>query len=185
MPLVLSADTRIRSPPALDCSSRVLGSAGAVTLPSAITAFRNSRNVACVCGPLVRELNFKDRIGASSFSTIKLAFQMAKLEAIWSGMQDLPGRCALDECQSSIVFRRSKQEYVVQSKFGQAQDPLATTSTVVSVARCASRGAAAGDQESPCQSAKPALPLTSRVYPKFRQSSVGAACNPAAHSWAK
>src|SRR5437667_8839838 len=83
-------------------------------------------------------------------------------------------------------LQESKQEDVTRGKLRQAQVPPVTRSMDVSVARCASDGAAALGQESRCPSTSLLL-SPSEVDPRVRVAGAEAALNwPAARRcWAK
>src|SRR6266436_9814581 len=87
----------------------------------------------------------------------------------------------------TTVFRKSKQESLRRGKLRQVPNPLITRSRDVSVARCASDGAAALGQEPLCPSTSPAALSPSEVHPRIRLASVEAALNwPARRRcWAK
>src|SRR5467141_2199505 len=85
------------------------------------------------------------------------------------------------------VFAISKQENRRRGKLRQVQNPLITRSRDVSVARCASDGAAALGQEPLCPSTSPAVLTPSEVHPRKCFASVEATLNwPARRRcWAK
>src|SRR5258705_13940790 len=85
------------------------------------------------------------------------------------------------------VFAISKQENRRRGKLRQVQNPLITRSRDVSVARCASGGAAALGQEPLCPSTSPAVLSPSEVHSRNRLASAEAALNRPARRrcWAK
>src|SRR5216684_9369809 len=84
--------------------------------------------------------------------------------------------------KSHYGFRNSKQENPRRDKPRQVQHPIITRSRDVSVARCASDGAAALGQESQCPSTSAALLSPSELHPRIRLASVETALQwPAVH----
>src|SRR5258708_34985053 len=75
------------------------------------------------------------------------------------------------------VFAISKQENRRRGKLRQVQNPLITRSRDVSVASCASDGAAALDQEPLCPSTSPAVLSPSEVHPRIRLARIETALN--------
>src|SRR5260370_25414798 len=80
-------------------------------------------------------------------------------------------------CERRVARRspgKSEQESLTRGKLRQAQNPPITRSQDVSVAGCASDGAAALGQEPLCPSTNPTLLSPSEVHPRGRLTSVAA-----------
>src|ERR1700676_1487912 len=73
-----------------------------------------------------------------------------------------------------LASGNSKQENLKRGKPRQVQNPLITRLRDVSVARCASDGAAALDQEPLCPSTSPSFLSPSEVHPRVRLGGVEA-----------
>src|SRR5258708_13444326 len=86
-------------------------------------------------------------------------------------------------CERRVARRspgKSEQESLTRGKLRQAQNPPITRSQDVSVAGCASDGAAALGQEPLCPSTNPTLLSPSEGHPRVRLTSVPLTRNRAA-----